>query len=239
MSKKTYDDIVFDKKFEFDQQVTNAFGNMISRSIPEYDKMRKVCYDLGRSFLKPGKHVVDIGCSTGLAVEPFIQIHSSKHQYDLFEISESMLNVCREKFAEEIKHHYVRVEKHDLREGFYRPNACLVLSIFTLQFCPMEYRQKIVQGVYDSLEPGTAFLLFEKVLGESAEINELLVNRYLEMKREKFYSHEQVESKRKNLEGVLVPLTARWNEDLLRSTGFKSVDCVWRTLNFAGWLAIK
>lgn len=43
------------------------------------------------------------------------------------------------------------------------------------------------------------------------------------------------------LEGVLlVPVTARWNEDLLERAGFKAVDCFWRSLNyFAGWVAVK
>jgi tRNA (cmo5U34)-methyltransferase len=30
-----------------------------------------------------------------------------------------------------------------------------------------------------------------------------------------------------------------WNEDLLHQEGFASVDCFWRHLNFAGWVAIK
>ena len=39
--------------------------------------------------------------------------------------------------------------------------------------------------------------------------------------------------------GVLVPVTAHWNEELLRQEGFTSVDCFWRHLNFAGWVAVK
>jgi tRNA (cmo5U34)-methyltransferase len=42
-----------------------------------------------------------------------------------------------------------------------------------------------------------------------------------------------------SLEGVLVPVTARWNEELLHQEGFASVDCFWRHLNFAGWVAVK
>lgn len=41
------------------------------------------------------------------------------------------------------------------------------------------------------------------------------------------------------LEGILVPVTARWNEELLHEEGFRSVDCFWRHLNFAGWVAVK
>ena len=59
------------------------------------------------------------------------------------------------------------------------------------------------------------------------------------MKSDNLYTQEQIQKKRKSLEGVLVPITAKWNEDLLKEAGFKQIDCFWRSLNFAGWVAIK
>lgn len=59
------------------------------------------------------------------------------------------------------------------------------------------------------------------------------------MKADNQYTEVQIKAKRKSLEGVLVPITAKWNEDLLHSVGFKHIDCYWRSLNFAGWIAIK
>jgi tRNA (cmo5U34)-methyltransferase len=53
------------------------------------------------------------------------------------------------------------------------------------------------------------------------------------------YTEAEVERKRLALEGVLVPVTAAWNEDLLFGAGFTSVDCFWRYLNFAGWVAVR
>ena len=53
------------------------------------------------------------------------------------------------------------------------------------------------------------------------------------------YSIDEIDRKSASLEGVLVPVTAKWNEDMLREAGFKSVDCFWRWMNFAGWIAIK
>ena len=46
-----------------------------------------------------------------------------------------------------------------------------------------------------------------------------------------------VERKRLSLQGVLVPLTAKWNEDALARAGFRSVEPIWRCLNFAAWIA--
>jgi DNA (cytosine-5)-methyltransferase 1 len=57
-------------------------------------------------------------------------------------------------------------------------------------------------------------------------------------KAEQGYTHEQIARKRLALEGVLVPVTARWNEELLTAAGFRSVECVWRALNFAAWVAV-
>jgi tRNA (cmo5U34)-methyltransferase len=59
------------------------------------------------------------------------------------------------------------------------------------------------------------------------------------MKGRNGYTEEEINSKRIALEGVLVPVTANWNEQLLRDAGFTQVECFWRNLNFAGWIAIK
>ena len=65
------------------------------------------------------------------------------------------------------------------------------------------------------------------------------MKEYYNMKKENSYSQKQIADKRKSLEGVLVPITAKWNENLLKECGFRQIDCFWRCLNFAGWIAIK
>jgi tRNA (cmo5U34)-methyltransferase len=65
------------------------------------------------------------------------------------------------------------------------------------------------------------------------------VNLFPHIKRENGYSDSQIDCKRLSLEGVLVPVTARRNEELLHQEGFTSVDCFWRHLNFAGWVTVK
>ena len=72
-----------------------------------------------------------------------------------------------------------------------------------------------------------------------ARLNRLFVEEYLALKERNGYSREEIDRKRFSLEGVLVPVTAAWNEDMLRGCGFRSVDCFWRQLNFAGWIAVK
>jgi tRNA (cmo5U34)-methyltransferase len=81
--------------------------------------------------------------------------------------------------------------------------------------------------------------LVEKVLGETAPIDALMTRLYYGLKASNGYSQDQIDRKRLSLEGVLVPVTARWNEELLKQAGFRQIDCFWRWMNFAGWVAIK
>ncbi len=152
-----------------------------------------------------------------------------------------MLEACRERFKGGIEGGLVTITDEDLREGLPLrvQNASLILSILTLQFIPIEYRQQLVADCYDRLETGGAMILVEKVLGASSKLDLAFINSYYDLKAENRYTQEQIRTKRTSLEGVLVPVTARWNEDLLRQAGFRTVDCFWRWNNFAGWIAIK
>jgi tRNA (cmo5U34)-methyltransferase len=73
----------------------------------------------------------------------------------------------------------------------------------------------------------------------TAEIDALQVRLYHALKAHNGYSQEEIDRKRLLLEGVLVPMTAAWNEDLLQRAGFTQIDCFWRWQSFAGWLAVR
>lgn len=220
-------------KWEFNEEVALCFCDMLSRSIPNYDVMRKLTTMLGSKFADGGL-VVDVGCSNGLAVETLIE--NINANYLLMDISDPMLDLCRKKYHGKEN---VKIVKHDLREDLPFNNANLVISSLTIQFTPIEYRQRILNDIYGKIKTGGAFIFIEKVLGESFPTNEMFVNAYYDIKRMNGYSEEAIQIKKKSLEGVLVPLTYSFNKELLSQAGFKTVDCFWKCLNFCGWIAIK
>lgn len=239
MSDAPIDHTVPQGPWQFDRQVTDVFDNMLQRSIPQYEAMRDAVFGVGSRFVKPGTVIVDMGCSRGEALAPFVRTFGAANDYLGLEVSEPMIEAAREKFACHPHGNHVTIAHSDLRHQFPGVNASLVLSVLTLQFTPIEYRQRIVRRVFESLAPGGAFILVEKILGATAELDEAFVGLYLDMKRRHGYSQEEIDRKRLSLEGVLVPVTARWNEELLREEGFAAVDCFWRHLNFAAWVAVK
>jgi tRNA (cmo5U34)-methyltransferase len=233
------DEVIQKGKWTFNAEVTNVFDNMLERSIPNYETMRELIANIGFHYVQPKTSIIDIGCSNGLSIQPFIKHFGVYNTYKLIDISKPMLQACKEKYKGLIDIGIVDVEEMDLRHEFPLANASLILSILTLQFTPIEYRQKILNNIYASLEKGGAFLLVEKVLGNTDEVDSVLVDEYYRLKRDNAYTQEQIQAKRESLEGVLVPVTAKWNEDLLHNAGFTKIDCFWRYLNFVGWIAIK
>lgn len=226
------------RKWEFDEQVASVFEDMLKRSIPGYDEMRDLVGGIALRYCgKNGGSILDLGCSHGEQLARLSKI-MPRAQCDGIEISEPMLLRARDRHMENPQ---VSIRTHDLREGFprYHHKRNVVLSILTLQFVPIEYRQELVSGALNSLVEGGAFIFVEKVLGSSASMQDLLVCEYIAKKLRSGYGNEQVEAKRRALEGVLVPVTAAWNEDMLRNAGFRHVECFWRNLNFAGWVAVR
>jgi tRNA (cmo5U34)-methyltransferase len=207
--------------------------------------MRATVADLVARFAQPYTYVVDLGCSRGETIATVRDKVSTQLAYAGIEVSPPMIAAARERFSKPANLGDVTIFEHDLRNGlpllpqvWGTQRVSVVLAVLTLQFTPIEYRQRIVAAVRDRLAPGGAFIIVEKVLGASAKIDETLVAAYYDRKRAAGYSNDEIDRKRHSLEGVLVPVTARWNEELLHGAGFREVDCVWRALNFAGWLAL-
>lgn len=230
-------------RWAFDEGVTAVFDDMLERSIPQYELMRAACVDIARTFIRPDDHkwakVVDLGCSRGGALAPLVEEFGARCRYLGVEVSLPMLAAARERFADEIERGTVEIVDHDLREGYPQTRAYVTLCVLTLQFIPIEHRQRILADAYESTIPGGAFILVEKVMGSDAPTDRLLGELYANHKRRSGYTDQEIHRKRLSLEGALVPVTARWNEDLLRGAGFRSVECFWRWMNFSGWVALK
>jgi tRNA (cmo5U34)-methyltransferase len=226
-------------RWSFVASVTVVFDNMLARSIPQYGVMREAVFELGSRFVAPGTAIVDLGCSRGEALAPFVRTFGGANRYIGVEVSPTMLTAARARFAGPIGDGVVDIRGLDLRSAYPPEQASLTLAVLTMQFTPIEYRPRIVRTVFEHTLPGGAFVLVEKVLASGAMLNELFVERYHAMKARNGYTTEQIERKRLALEGVLVPVTARWNEDLLHDAGFRQVECFWRWLNFAGWIGVR
>lgn len=223
--------------WEFDDSVAEVFPDMLSRSIPDYENMRDLEFRMARNFLQPFSNVLDIGCSTGLSSRMLVDCEEAqKCDFTLVDVSIPMLRRCKKEYEGDKR---VDVMYWDIREGCPIQRCSVIISCLTLQFVPLEYRQKVVSSIYGSLQHGGALFLVEKVLGNSCVIDDAMVREYYTIKQGNGYSEKQIKDKRTALTGTLVPLTSEWNESMLRNAGFTMVDTFWRYLNFCGIIAVK
>jgi tRNA (cmo5U34)-methyltransferase len=233
------DMVVPGASWEFDSAVADVFDDMLRRSIPQYNVMRQACLRLAAHFRQPDTDVLDLGCSRGQAIADLMGVCGGANHFLGVDVSRPMLEAARDRFASGIRDGSVRIEELDLRYAYPQCRASVTFAVLTLQFIPVEYRSRIVQNVHRHTVDGGAFIFVEKVLGATPAIDELMIGYYHRMKARHGYTQDAIERKRLSLRGVLVPATARWNEDLLRSAGFGQIDCFWRWMNFAGWVAVK
>lgn len=228
-------------RWEFDEAVAEVFDDMLARSIPSYEAMREVVTDVATFYARRARPrtglpwVVDLGTSRGRALLPLIQqLGTDQFRFMGVEVSPPMREA-----AIQLLGGNARVVDLDLRDDYPTADAAVTLAVLTLQFIPIEYRLQVLTRAYEQTLTGGALLLVEKVLGADAHADGMLVDRYLHLKAEHGYTQDQIAAKRRSLEGVLVPVTASWNQDLLRAAGFTHVECVWRHLNFAAWVAVR
>lgn len=238
MTEEAQDQTLPQGKWEFDDSVTKVFDNMLARSIPQYEVMRKACFDIAVRYQKHNTDIVDLGCSRGAAMADLVDKFGVYNRFTGVEVSEPMLNEARLRFRG-MPESIVNIREIDLRKSYPPVSASVTLCVLTLQFTPIEYRLRILKNIYDHTLPGGALILVEKVIGATADLDEDMVKIYYDLKAKNGYTQEQIERKRLSLEGVLVPVPAKFNEEMLRQAGFSQIDCFWRWMNFAGWVAVK
>ena len=230
-----------DGAWKFDEDVAACFRDMLTRSIPDYHGMRKAVTNIAAPFVVPNTPVVDLGASLGdasadlwyhLPEEPF-----GSTPFVLVENSPAMARRLRQRFANRPQ---FQVYEEDLTKGFLAAadNAGVVLSVLTLQFIPVTRRIDLLSQIFGAMTEGGAFIVVEKCEG-LGRVGRVMTEQYHAWKVERGYTREQVEEKARALDGVLVPLSARTNEALLRGAGFSQVECFWRSGLFAAWIAVK
>ncbi len=201
--------------------------------------MRKCTLDLGIRLTPPGSTIVDLGCSTGEGLGQFVDVLGVRNRYLGIDASEPMIEAARQRFERELQNGWVELSHKDLHERYPEVDTGLALCILTMQFMPIEQRGPLLRQVVERTVSGGAMILVEKIVGATDGIGHHMTGLYHDLKRSAGYTEEEVERKRLSLEGILVPVTARRNEELLYDAGFRQIDCFWRWMNFAGWVALK
>lgn len=225
-----------EKKFEFDEAVASVFDDMVSRSVPFYDEVRKLIISLILTEQEEGKKVLDLGSSTAKFL---LDLHSKmdvKMQLKGLDNSQAMLDRAAQKcqaFGADIE-----LECVDML-GYRYQDEDIVVANYTLQFIRPMQRLELVKKLYEGLNQGGVFIFSEKVVFEDKKLDKELIDIYYAYKKEQGYSAYEIAQKREALENILIPFTIKENIQMCLDAGFKQVDTVFQWANFVTFLVKK
>ena len=241
-------------RWVFDEQVADAFPDMLQRSIPGYADMRDIIARLTRTRIARQELMgrptfLDLGSSDGHGLQ-----HLESYPQAVvkaIEVSEPMcerLQVYGDQCVKDGKWNQFDLVRTNLAQQFRaldlssprlrRQSIDVAFATLTLIFIPIHYRPHVVKYVHSLLRPSGTFFLTEKVQGSDWLMDTELVDTYHQLKHDNGYSWEAIERKRISLEYAQVPVTDHANLRYLQQAGFKHVECVHRHLNFATYMAI-
>jgi tRNA (cmo5U34)-methyltransferase len=210
------------ESFNFDN--IQDFDNHILKSIPNYDTLNNMILSMSEYFASKGRNIYDLGCSTGKFLKS-IPFEGNKIGYDNA--------LIMPKSSESIQF----INK-DLNKIFDITDACLVYSIFTMQFLDRSSRQKYIDTIYRGMCDGGAFFLCEKVYQQDGLFQEILSFSHYDYKCRHF-TEQEIIKKERDLRFIMKPNTHQQNIDMLKKAGFDKVTTFWQSFNFIGIIGVK
>lgn len=216
--------------------IEDEFELHIARSVPHYLDWQTLICRLSDYFVTNNALAYDIGTATGALARRIAEFQSQKKGFRLVGIDPvaSMIEKARS-VTDDKRIEYVC---EDIRT-FDLEKSSLITSYYTVQFIHPNYRQDVINKIYDSLLWGGAFIFFEKVRGHDARFQDYMTQLYLDFKLENGFTCDEAIGKTKSLKGIMEPFSSEGNKAMLQRAGFKDLMPVARWLCFEGILAIK
>jgi len=241
MPKRSNKDRVFAKPlsdvkaFEFNEDVTRVFQDMITRSVPGYELLLQMIALYASVFVRDKSNIYDLGCSLG-EVSRLIAEQTRKLDCAIIAVdnSPSMIRKCQQ-FGDSGNIDW----RCDDIQNIEISNASMVVLNLTLLFIDRDQRQSLITGIARGLNEGGVLVLSEKVVLDPELENQRMVQLHQAFKKMQGYSDLEISQKRTALEDVLLPDSQALHQQRLKQAGFSEVYQCFRCFNFVSYLAIK
>jgi len=223
--------------WSFTGSVAETFVSHVRQSVPYYDAGHDLICNFSDYFCHSDSICYEIGVSTGELLRKLAQYHAHKPGIKWVGIDtvDGMISKAQE--------HCAGIRNIELTVGdaltFDYEKTDMIVSYYCVQFIWPRNRQDLINRIYERLNWGGAFLLFEKVRAPDARFQDIVTGIYQDFKAKNGFSAQEILNKTASLKGVLEPFSTEGNLGLLRRAGFLDITTVFKYLCFEGFLAIK
>jgi tRNA (cmo5U34)-methyltransferase len=221
--------------WKFNGSMVDHFEEHVRKSVPLYSEGHELITKLSDYFVKDDSICYELGSSAGTLSNKLAQHHSFRGaKFIGIEIEEDMV-----KKADELYNASNLAFVCDDMNTMALEKADLIVSYYTIQFIHPKLRQQLIDKIYNRVNWGGAFIMYEKVRANDARFQDIISNLYMEYKLDQGYEPKEIIAKAKSLKGVLEPFSTEGNIDMLKRAGFVDILSVQKYMNFEGFLVIK
>lgn len=223
--------------WSFGGDVPSTFVEHIRQSVPLYEEGHDLICQLSDFFCGKESVCYELGVSTGELLSKLARHHKSKPgiRWVGLDVEQSMVEKARSDCAD-IEN--IEILAEDIRLYEYK-KADFFVSYYCMQFVPPRDRQALFNKIYESLNWGGAFVMFEKVRGPDARFQDMLASLYSDFKVRQGFDAEEILSKTRSLKGILEPFSTEGNIGLMERAGFVDIMTIQKYICFEGFIAIK
>jgi len=221
--------------WKFNGSMVEHFEEHVSKSVPLYSEGHELITKLSDYFVKNDSVCYELGSSAGTLIHKLAEHHAFRDaKFIGLEIEQDMVKKANELY----KGSHLSFICDDMNTVTLEKSD-LIVSYYTIQFIHPKLRQQLINKIYESLNWGGAFILYEKVRANDARFQDIMSNLYMEYKLDQGYQPKEIIAKARSLKGVLEPFSTEGNIDMLKRAGFVDILSVQKYMNFEGFLVIK
>ncbi len=221
--------------WHFNQKNAEGFDQHVKKSIPWYEEGHELVLKFSEFFVKQDDVIYDLGCATGRLSCSLAEHHNNKNVtvVGLDESKDMVIEARKRVGAENVTFLHEDILTHAYRQ------SNLMVSYYTIQFMNEASRKEMLKKVSKNLRPGGALILFEKTRAETALIDNMFATLLTEFKLEQGQSADEIVAKLLSLKGVLEPSYSNDIVKMLKASGFRYVERIFKMNSFEGFLAMK
>jgi ubiquinone/menaquinone biosynthesis C-methylase UbiE len=202
--------------------------------IPCFDDFYKNSVSLLKFYRNDFRNIADLGAGTGLLTMEIYKLYDNAH-YTLIDISKDMLQIAEHRFNglnnfEFIEHNYV--------EDIPVNNCDLICSALSIHHLENEDKTKLYKNIFGKLDEGGCFINLDQFVSASDEIDRLYNEWWYDYIDKSGIKETEktagIERKKLDKENTVAETV-----ELLKASGFKTVECIYSFMKFGVIVALK
>ena len=239
-SKNTGEGIVAENAgWTFGSNTPKNFTNHVRKSVPFYDEGHDLVVQASDFFVKNDSICYELGVSTGVLINKLCNHHKKSVKWIGIDREKNMINqAMKETSLDKNKKKNIKLIVDDVNKFPYK-NSDFIVSYYTINFIQPRYRQDLINLIYEKLNWGGAFVIFEKVRAPDARFQDIMSSIYNEYKLSQGYTPDEIIAKAKSIKGIMEPFSTSGNLDMFKRAGFVDITTIFKWVCFEGYLCIK